>query len=63
MYKDIVIKIVVAFLFMMLFSWCTMTIWNYYLVPAIMVLNKIDFLQAFGILVLSDLLFKSKITS
>ena len=29
----------------MLFSWCTMTIWNYYLVPAINGINKIDFLK------------------
>lgn len=40
-----------------------MWLWNYCLVPATTGLNEIGWLQAWGILVLCGLLFKTHITS
>lgn len=43
----------------LLFSYPAMLLWNACLVPAIPGINEIGWMQAFGILVLSGLLFKS----
>jgi hypothetical protein len=43
-------------------SWPLMMLWNYCLVGAIVGVNPIGWLQAWGILILSGLLFKTNVT-
>ena len=40
-------------------AWCLMALWNGCAVPAVSVLNEIGFWQAWGISILSNILFKS----
>ncbi len=47
---------VVCILFVMLFGWVTMTLWNW-LIPSIFNLPYLNFWQALGLLLLSKILF------
>lgn len=42
-----------------LLAWPLMWLWNHTLVPAVNGVNPIGFLQAWGILILSNILFKT----
>ena len=44
---------------MCLEAWCLMALWNGCAVPAVSVLNEIGFWQAWGISILSNILFKN----
>ena len=54
---SIVIAVVVILLFSFVFAWFTMLLWNW-LIPIIFGLTTITFWQAFGLNLLSGLLFR-----
>jgi hypothetical protein len=54
--------IVMVVLLGLIMSYPIMLLWNYCLVPAIPSINQIEWFQAWGIMFLCSLLFKSDIT-
>lgn len=59
----IVISVVFALIFGVFLAWPTMLLWNLSLVPATTFLKPIGFFQAWGILLLFSILFKSHVTT
>lgn len=63
---EIILKIIgviaIVIVFGLIMSYPVMLLWNYCLVPAIPAINQIEWLQAWGIMFLCALLFKSDIT-
>lgn len=55
--------LVVLVLFSFLLAWPVMELWNQCLVPAVEGVNKIEWLQAWGLQFLFGILFKSSITN
>lgn len=55
----VIIIIGLAFGLLCLEAWCLMALWNACAVPAVSVLSEIGFWQAWGISILSNILFKS----
>lgn len=55
----VVIAIIVVVLLGLLLSFPVMLLWNYCLVPAVPGLGELSWLQAWGIFILSGMLFKS----
>ena len=55
----IVLILGVVFGLLCLEAWCLMALWNGCAVPAVSVLSEIGFWQAWGISILSNILFKS----
>lgn len=55
----VVIILALVFGLLCLEAWCLMALWNSCAVPAIMSLNQIGFWQAWGISILSNILFKN----
>lgn len=54
--------VILAILYGLLLSLPVMLLWNYCLVPAVSGLGEIGWLQAWGILILANFLFKSHTT-
>lgn len=52
-----------AVLLGLLLSFPVMLLWNYCLVPAVVGINEIGWLQAWGIMLLSSLLFKTLVSN
>jgi hypothetical protein len=57
------IVLLVAFIFGVFLAWPVQLLWNLTLVPATTFLKPIGFFQAWGILVLFSILFKSDVTT
>lgn len=58
----IVITMLIIIVIGLIVSWPLMMLWNYCLVGAIAGINPIGWLQAWGLLILSGLLFKTNVT-
>ena len=58
------IILILGFVFIsILMAWPTQLLWNYSLVPVVTFAKPIGFLQAFGLNVLTSILFKATLTS
>ena len=55
----VVIILGIVFGLLCLEAWCLMALWNCCAVPAVSVLSEIGFWQAWGISILSNILFKN----
>lgn len=58
----LVMAVLAALVIGLVLSWPVMLLWNLCLVPAVPGLNPIEWLQAFGIMVLFNMLFKVHVT-
>lgn len=58
-----VVVIAMAIVTGLILSLPAMWLWNACLVPAVAGLNKIEWLQAWGILVLCNMLFKTRVST
>ena len=59
----LVLGIIIALFFGVFLAWPVMLLWNLSLVPATTFLKPIGFFQAWGILWLFNILFKSYVTT